>query len=1117
MTLSAASQRQNQAAEPGASVWLSANAGSGKTRVLTDRVARLLLGGVQPQNILCLTYTKAAASEMQNRLFKRLGEWSMKPNADLRNSLNELGVDDYDSPSDLADARRLFASAIEAPGGLRIQTIHSFCATLLRRFPLEAGVTPNFSEIDDRAAKLLRSEILDDLADGDSAGIISAVATYLSGDDLERLAASVGSKREGFPDSFSVSDIFSWFGLPANYDEAAVLAEVFDGDIPDLFVSLISTLRHSESKNDQKAMQRLTQHDWRSPGIDALRELFNVMLFGATAATPNCAKIGRFPTKASIQSLGARLGELNALMERVEIARNHFYGLLAARATVALHNFARIFLPEYSARKQIGGWLDFDDLILKTHTLLSDEAVAGWVLYRLDGGLDHILVDEAQDTSPVQWQVIRQLAQEFTSGAGARDDVHRTIFVVGDKKQSIYSFQGADPREFDRMQIHFAERLQAVGKPFSRMELEYSFRSSDAILRFVDQAVSEPGLGHRAYRDTLPGRVDLWPAIPKTSARSQQNWYDPVDTPAEDRHDIILAREIADQIEKLVDSETIPAADGTWRRVAPGDILVLVRRRSELFEEIIRACKARGLPVAGADRLKLGAELAVKDIRALLAFLATAEDDLSLAAALRSPLFGWNEADLYDLAANRAEPYLWATLRHREAEFPETLRKLKDLRDNADFLRPYDLIERVLSRHDGRRNLLARLGPEAEDGIDALLAQALAFERSDVPSLTGFLVWLEMDDVEIKRQLDNAGDLIRVMTVHGAKGLESPVVILPDTAKRPQRVRSAIIPLEDGHLIWRPKDENAPECVISALNRQISAQAQEEERLFYVAATRAESWLIIAGAGDVGSGLDSWHSRAETALGNLGAAHIDTPVGPGLRLSHLDWSTAEIQVAKADEAAVSRPPDWLWQKVEPPARPAGPRAPSALGGAKAIGSADGQEEEAALARGTRVHLLLDELPRHPRQSWNDFARRLVASAAEGASGSDIQAAIDEAMGVLQSEELAYLFRNDVLSEVDISARLPELGDDAIAGTIDKLVIEPDRVLAVDFKTNVIVPHSAADTPDGLLRQMGAYQSALSQIYPDKQVDTAILWTKPARLMLMPHDIVRQALRETATS
>ncbi|MDX1780744.1 MAG: UvrD-helicase domain-containing protein, partial [Thalassovita sp.] len=563
MTRNEATEKQVLAARPKHSTWLSANAGSGKTRVLTDRVARLLLEQVQPQHILCLTYTKAAASEMQNRLFKRLGEWAMLGDDKLRLQLLELGISGETSDEDLRNARTLFARAIETPGGLKIQTIHSFCSSLLRRFPLEARVSPQFAEMEERAAALLRAEIVQELAEGPETGVIRRVAHHFTGEDFDGLTAAIVNQRAALQSPLGPDQCLELFDLDPGFDEETLEALVFLGGEDHLLRDVISHLEGGSS-TDQKAAAKLRLIP--RLGLDSLPALEGVFLFGQSAKSPFGAKIGSFPTKKTQGNMGTLLPKLEDFMRRVEDARTRRLALAAARRTHALQDFARVFLPAYEARKQQMGWLDFDDLILKARDLLTDPAVAAWVLYRLDGGIDHILVDEAQDTSPAQWKVIELLAQEFTSGSGARSEVERTIFVVGDKKQSIYSFQGADPGEFDRMQAEFAARLSATEKPLNEMELQFSFRSSHAILSLVDEVFKDrkasgfhTGSEHRAFKHDLPGRVDLWPLVEKTGDEEDEDWAAPVDRLGAKPHTVLLAERVARQIRRMIDEkETIP-------------------------------------------------------------------------------------------------------------------------------------------------------------------------------------------------------------------------------------------------------------------------------------------------------------------------------------------------------------------------------------------------------------------------------------------------------------------------------------------------------------------------------------------------------------------------------
>lgn len=1096
-----ATERQVQAAQPDFSTWLSANAGSGKTRVLTDRVARLLLGGVEPQHILCLTYTKAAATEMQNRLFRRLGDWAMKPDADLRAALAELGEGGRLDGETLAGARRLFARAIETPGGLRIQTIHSFCASLLRRFPLEAGVSPQFAELDDRTARLIQDEIVEEMAESIAPDIVADLARAWTGEEFGQLVRQIVGNRERFSRPLTPDAARRLFGLRQGETAGTLIADTFLGDEADWMPDVVAAMAQG-STTDAKNAERLRGVDLAAPDLATLIVVEGVFLTGASAREPFSAKIGSLPTKDTRKAMPPELlDRLEGLMKRVEAARGVRCALLAMDRALTLHRFAAVFLPLYEERKAARGWLDFDDLITRASDLLTDPGVAAWVLFRLDGGIDHILVDEAQDTSPDQWKVIESLAAEFTAGSGARE-VDRTLFVVGDKKQSIYSFQGADVAAFDEKLTAFEGRFRAVGRAFQSLELEYSFRSSPAVLRVVDETFGDrfpSALGGRSSHipqwSTMPGRVDLWPLIEKVDGKDEDDWRNPVDRITEEHHAARLGRRIADEIDALITAGTaITDSRGQTRPIHAGDVLILVQRRSDLFSEIIRACKAKGLPIAGADRLKLGAELAVKDIRALLSFLATPEDDLSLAAVLRSPLCGWTEAELHDLAQPRTG-WLWEELRARAADFPATHAMLSDLRDQADFLRPYDLIERLLTRHDGRRRLLQRLGVEAEDGIDELLSQALVYERGDVPSLTGFLVWLSTDEVEVKRQTESEGRRIRVMTVHGAKGLEAPIVILPDTCDPRDKDRDEVVEV-DGAAVWRVSVEESPPALAAARARRKEREAQERLRLLYVALTRAQSWLIVCGAGEAKQ-EQAWYRLVEQGMQAAGAERLASGI---MRHSFGRWPEP-LQKAPDPVAEVGLP-DWANTPTAAPERPAQPLTPSSLGGAKAL-FGDGLDEDSAKARGTALHLLLEHLPDVPVADRAAVAEAMVPDAILR------EELLAEVEGVLQAH--ADLFALPALTEVELCA---DLFGQTLRGTIDRLILMPDRVVAIDYKSNRVVPEQAEDTPEGLLRQMGAYAQALAQIYPERAVETAILWTRKARLMPLSPDIVSTALART---
>ncbi len=1112
-----ATRAQTRAADPATSTWLGANAGSGKTRVLTDRVARLLLDGVRPERILCLTYTKAAAMEMQNRLFKTLGTWAMKDDSALRKALADIGVWEVSlTDESLSRARTLFARAIEAPGGLKIQTIHSFCASVLRRFPLEARVSPAFTEIDDRVQARLIADLLDEMAEGDKGReALDLVAAHLSDDDgAVALAKAVAGQAEELTPPADWAEISAGAGIDPGLTEAEIIAGVLIGGEADL-ATVVCQLLDMTNPQHVSLHVRLGSVCWDAPKLGDLETLEAAFLV-QSGPKMHQPRIDGIANAAVRKLIGEHMEPLNDLMQRTADARPLRTGLLTARRTHALHQFAATFLPAYVDAKEARGWLDFDDLIDKTRALLTNKSVAQWVLFRLDGGIDHILVDEAQDTSPRQWDIVERLAEDFAAGDGARAEVKRTIFVVGDKKQSIYSFQGADPREFDRMRAHFKARLEEIAAPFQDADLIHSFRSAAPILMLVDAVAARlgaPGLGdrieHKAFFDIKPGRVDLWPEIEPTKGGAKPEWDDPSDLVSDDHHFSVLAKTLAARIADMLKNP--PAIDG--RALDAGDILILVQRRSPLFHMIISELKSAGLPVAGVDRSQLTSPLAVKDLLALCRFLATPEDDLSLACLLRSPLCGLSEGDLYDLAAQRPpKGYLWPSLRDRADTHPDTVALLKDLLKQADFLRPYDLLERVLVRHDGRRRMIARLGPEAEDAMDAMLAQALAYEATEVPSLTGFVGWLESGDVQVKRDLSQAAGEIRVMTVHGAKGLEAPVVILPDCAQR--RVGNTGIRLirpEGGPLAWPPAANDKTDAILQAEVERKDRAEEEANRLLYVALTRAASWLIVAAAGSLGgkdNAASSWHKIVRDAMETLPATPLIVPglENAGLRLQTGDWVT----MRKPDdrtETATALPP-WASVPATMPVKDEPALSPSDLGGAKAL-PGPGEDTATAMRRGTIIHLLLEHLPRLPAAVWPAAAAGIAALEAE-IDDATLAPLLAEATAVLTAPHLAHLFRPETLAEVEITGRSPTLDRD-ILGTIDRLLVTPTRITAIDFKTNAIAPGDAKDTPEGLLRQMGAYADLLQLVYPSHEIAVAILWSRTATLMELPHDLVSAAL------
>jgi len=1113
MKLNSATRAQITASDARFSSWLTANAGSGKTKVLIDRVARLLLEGVQPEQILCLTYTKSAAAEMKNRLFDRLGKWAMLADQELNFSLLEMGIQQQLGTEELKKARTLFARAIEAPGGLKIQTIHSFCSSLLRKFPLEAGISPQFGELTERGQRDLFLKVLDilsaDEATEDSFEHFSKIA---NASNWEETVSKIVSKRNIFSKSKSRAEIYEAFSISCEASIEDDISSHFQNSTLSFLRKISACLQRSTSKADQKISKEVSKIS--SIDLISLPLLEKIFLYGKTAKAPFTAKLGKFSTKEMRTGLLADyIDDIDDFMVRLETFRDRRLSYQAAETSFSIHKFASAFLKVYTEQKKFKGLLDFDDLINIAVNLLTTSAVADWVLYRLDGGIDHILVDEAQDTSPSQWKVIETLAQELLSGQDIHGSRSRTVFVVGDQKQSIYSFQGADPGQFARVRDSLSAKLECATRPLQVASLDYSFRSSQTILALVDKifenARSE-GFDwerkHVAFKSELPGRIDLWPIIPKKVNPNLTKWEEPIELISDDDHFVTLARSIAQEIRRMIDQGVqIPEQKNikqkpTFRSVRAGDFLILVQRRSEIFHEIIRACKDTDLPIAGADRLRLAGELAITDICNFLSFIDNADDDFSLAAILKSPLFGWNEKRLFELAHSREDMTLWQALRNDPIKFSRELEVFEDLRSVADIVRPYELIERILILHNGRSLLIGRLGKEAEEGIDTLLTQAMDYETSEIPSLTGFLSWISDENIEVKRQFDSSSNQIRVMTVHGAKGLEAPIVILPESHDFNHDISDEI--LFNDTLAFK-KFSSTERCnkTTEVYNSQKQKNFAERDRLLYVALTRSEVWLIVAAAGNVSDDGKSWYKKVEKGLIDLDAKSEFFSHGPGLRYEHGEWLIGKWSEKHLKEDAKIKLPHIFKENVGTPKKLEKFINPSNLIGSKSIQGFDKViEGDGVKLFGTIVHLLLEKLPKSNSDDWHNIVPNLLKWAEINVSEETQIKAYKQAERILKNPSFEFIFAADTLAEVQFSTVVDSVGSLPIVGVIDRLVLSQDTALIIDFKTNQEVPSSIDEVPPGVLKQMGAYAASMQKVFPKKNIELGIIWTYSAELM-----------------
>ncbi|WP_247877931.1 double-strand break repair helicase AddA [Azospirillum sp. TSO22-1] len=1138
---------QRRASDPLASVWVGASAGSGKTKVLTDRVLRLMLAGTPPSRILCLTFTKAAAAEMSIRINRTLGTWATASEDSLTDRLYDL-CGGMPSPETRTEARRLFARVVDCPGGMKIQTIHAFCQSLLRRFPIEAGLAPHFEVMDDRTATALLTESRDAVLhagradrDSDLGRALGRLTADLNAEEFAGLMAELAAERGRIRRIFdrhggreaTVGEVFRTLDVPPGTTEADILTEACGDtalDVPTLREACraLSLGSASDQERGIGIQQWLDAAETRVAAFQAYARLYLT-----AEGTPRKTLMTKKPATShphALRALEEEAERLVSLMERIKAAG-------VAASTAALLTLAEALLGTYETAKRRRSLLDYDDLILFAHALLTGGGRVPWVLYKLDGGLDHILIDEAQDTNPEQWQVVSAIAEEFFAGLGRREEqgMVRTVFAVGDEKQSIFSFQRADPAEFARMRRHFQDRAFAAERTWAQVDLDISFRSTAAVLQAVDAVFADgtardgvasetsPTIRHRAFRRGHAGLVELWPPVKPQDAADPEAWAPPVEREAADSPSARLASVIADTVADWIRrGEPLEARD---RAIQPGDVMVLVRRRTGFVAELVRALKDRGVPVAGVDRMVLTQQLAVMDLMAAADFLLLPEDDLTLATLLKGPLIGLTEDELFTLAHGRRGT-LWQALLGRGAvdpTFGPARGYLLTLLGRTDFVRPYELFAGILSAPcpadtvSGRRAILRRLGPDAHDPLDEFLATALNFERTEAPSLQGFLAWLAASEVEIKRELEQGGGRVRIMTVHGSKGLQAPIVFLPDTMATPTQSPPILWPDEGATIpLFAPRRSHEDALCAQARARANRKRDQEYRRLLYVALTRAEDRLYVCGwQGKRDPAEGCWYRLVEEAMREIAVAAeydftrlcpADGWSGPGWRLA--DRQTVPAHPDNADwvpaDAKPALPPWWNTRPApEPePSRPLTPSKPE--GEEPAVRSPLGADDGERFQRGILVHRLLQTLPDLDPTLRESACRRFLARSAHRLTAGQQDEIASETMAVLTAPEFRDLFAPGSRAEVPV---VGVVQGRALSGQIDRLAITEEAVWVVDYKTNRPPPRRVEDVPPVYVQQLAAYRAAVAAIYPDRTVRCVLLWTDGPFLMELPADLL----------
>ena len=1097
-----ASIKQQQAASPEQSVWVSANAGTGKTRVLTNRILRLLVGGAEPHEILAVTYTRAAAAEMKNRLAIETARWAIIGESELKASIHDVGIE-KPTQDNIERARRLFAELLDKPAGIKIETVHAFAQSILKRFPIEAETQPTFKVASDEETREIKQRAIDSVLSEENSKLQESLKFLAQIIDVEQLKtmASEFFKAPQYlahakknPKEFR-ANLFNALGCKDAADDPKAARENIIAA-----ANAATSRRKSEMqalaeiiKDGNKTEQKIAQaiKDYFAPtggGLDDYADIF--LTKGGEVRKTHISK-KNITDHPHLKIIFEEEGE------RISAAKKQIAAINIAEINSHLYNAAAEIANRYDNQKRQDGLMDYDDLIAKTTNLLDQKGAPSWVAYKLDQGLKHIMIDEAQDTSPQQWRLLSAIADEFFANQKDEDEnFGRTLFSVGDYKQSIYSFQGARPELFNGQKEKFKAAAKNAKKDFAEIELNISFRTNQTILDIVD-AIAETGGGeglghmphHRASRQGDSGFIEIMEPL-QDNLDEPPEPFDATRPYQGDKIQIELAKKVAAKLKEWIGRRYLPSKN---RVMQAGDIIILLQKRGGLWTIIDRELRRQGLPVASADKIKVNDSIAIEDLLALGDAMLLPEDDLNLASVLKSPLFGLSENHIFEIAYGRKNKTIQQRLQSLAAESPvykAANDRLEDWLKIAEQTTPYEFYRRVLTTPI-RLAFTKRLGENAIHAIAQFLDIIAEFEGEKTSTLQTLINHIRRADIDIRLENDaRASNEIRIMTVHGAKGLEAPVIVMPDTLKQ-RKPNPLTYPLTysptyllGGDMpIYAPAEGSRLDAIIEAKEKIKNQQRDEDNRLLYVALTRAEDGLLVAGFEQSRKREyeGSWYEKIATA-----AAKIDP-----IKLRGQDRQAIKTPEEKSPEA--DRYPQWIHQTPAPEDAQYTTLSPSQQPSGK---SPMGEGRQKAMLRGTLIHRLLEILPGLDDEAQTRAAGRIIAPLVpQEFSQSEANAAIAEAQNLMQSDALNPIFSKHGRAEVPITG---EVNGQNFQGIIDRLVIEEERITIIDFKSGK-PPENNADIPESYQQQMEIYSQIIRQIWPERSVRAALVFTENASI------------------
>ena len=1120
-----------------------ASAGTGKTWLLVTRLLRLLLDGAAPAGILAVTFTRKAAAEMLQRLNERLAALASGDDVEVDAALAAMGV--TPTAAVRQRARRLYETLLFEPRPPRATTFHAFCQEILQRFPVEAEVPPGF-ELQDGEA-----ELIDAAWDA-----LYAEATQSPDSRLARALEQLFDAIGGLANTRQALDSFlghriDWWAYTRDRENPLGYAEecarrLFDIDPDaDLTAEFLSAARLGQLREYAALLGRHNVQTYQDH-----QALINAATDGSVALTECMTQItsvlliasGQPRKRASSKTLEKNLGaagceRLIALHDELCTALLETRERQARQASLAFTNAwyraGQRLIEHYQRIKREQRVLDFADLEWKAYRLLNGSGQAHWVQYKLDARIDHLLVDEFQDTNPTQWRLLLPLLEELAAGGADRP---RSVFLVGDAKQSIYRFRRADARLLDAASIWLEHHLGA-----ERFSLEASRRSAPAIIDCVNRAFLAGPLAatvpdfpqHSTHWQTLWGQVELLPpfAVSSPDDFPSPGLRNPLETPragpADDLHRT-EGQAIAMRIRKLVDARTLIGPADQARHLSYGDILILLRNRTHAgaYETALREA---GIPYLGAARGTLLDNLEIRDMEALLNTLIAPHNDLALAQVLRSPLFSADDEDLVRLAQAAGHGWMERLLNiAADADGSEPLSRAARLlpvwQDLVGRLPVHDLLDRIY--HEG--DILARfdaaataaLKPRVRANLIRFIELALEVDSGRYPSLPHFVARLNdlreraTDAPDDAPPESGTGNRVRFLTIHGAKGLEAPVVFLADCGAD-LRDRSAWQALVD----W-PAGADRPQSFMlvgrkaerdrvtqQLLDQQRGAELREDANLLYVALTRARQLLFVSAAVSDDDADKGWYGVLRAAWDSGGDTQAGRPFvhTTGAAPAGARTETPEAPPTFQIDPRLCRPIKTASAMIRvAPSRISSSTPRRAAGGAGAFIDPDATRDPDGRNRGIGIHRLLEWLSSQPVRTRAQLLAGLAREMQRDPDDPELADWLQEAEAVIRTPELAPLFESANYEAIHIEVPLSYCKDEILVdGIVDRILVTRDQVHVIDYKTHVIDAAQAATIAQGYREQLRLYAEGARRLWPDRILRTSILFTHCRMLVDLP--------------